>query len=168
MCLILKLRRSLLPYYSVNICDPTPMTTVVETSHVVGTEHTDGLRLAYLPKYCDASSETFQADDDDDLRALHRDAAAHRPGLHRRGRRRLDRPARPARRARARPRARPPHGPVWPGVEGLGLASASQVYPRLLNGDSIVRLAEQVAAETSERLALPGTPASATPVAAAA
>jgi len=60
VCLILKLRRSLLPYYSVNICDPTPMTTVVETSHVVGTEHTDGLHLAYLPKYCDASSETFQ------------------------------------------------------------------------------------------------------------
>ena len=58
--------------------------------------------------------------------------------------------------------------PCGPASEGLGLASASQVYPRLLNGDSIVRLAEQVAAETSERLALPGTPASATPVAAAA
>jgi hypothetical protein len=33
------------------------------------------------------------------------------------------------------------------------------VYPRLLNGDSIVRLAEQVANETSTRLALPGKPA---------
>ena len=35
-------RRSLTPYYSINICDPTPITTVVETSHVVGTDHTDG------------------------------------------------------------------------------------------------------------------------------
>ena len=35
VCLILKLRRTLTPYYSINICDPTPITTVVETSHVV-------------------------------------------------------------------------------------------------------------------------------------
>jgi protoporphyrinogen oxidase len=168
VCLILKLRRSLLPYYSVNICDETPMTTVVETSHVVGTEHTDGLRLAYLPKYCDASSETFQADDatiyerftamlrrmvpdftDEDVVDWTVQRAPLVEPVHARGH-------------------APRTAPVWPGVEGLGLASASQVYPRLLNGDSIVRLAEQVAAETSERLALPGTPASATPVAAAA
>ncbi|MGH2841853.1 MAG: FAD-dependent oxidoreductase, partial [Solirubrobacteraceae bacterium] len=42
VCLVLKVRRSLTPYYAVNICDPTPITTVVETSHVLGTEHTDG------------------------------------------------------------------------------------------------------------------------------
>ena len=63
VCLVLKLRRSLLPYYSVNICDPTPITTVVETSHVVGTEHTDGLRLVYLPKYCEAGAPEFREDD---------------------------------------------------------------------------------------------------------
>ena len=41
VCLVLKVRSDcVLPYYSVNICDPTPMTTVVETSHVVGTDHT--------------------------------------------------------------------------------------------------------------------------------
>ena len=44
--------------------------------------------------------------------------------------------------------------PVWPDVEGLALASASQVYPRLLNGDSIVRMAEATAAEAIERLQL--------------
>jgi hypothetical protein len=48
----------------------------------------------------------------------------------------------------------PRTAPVWPGVEGLALASASQVYPRLLNGDSIVRMAEQTASEVSERLEL--------------
>lgn len=166
VCLILKLRRSLLPYYSVNICDPTPMTTVVETSHVVGTEHTDGLTLAYLPKYCDASSETFQADDatiyerfttmlrkmvpdftDDDVVDWTVQRAPLVEPVHARGH-------------------SPRTAPVWPGVEGLGLASASQVYPRLLNGDSIVRLAEQVATETSTRLALPATPAAAELVAA--
>ena len=61
---MLKVRRSVLPYYSVNICDPTPITTVVETSHVVGTEHTDGLRLLYLPKYCEASAAEFSEDDE--------------------------------------------------------------------------------------------------------
>jgi protoporphyrinogen oxidase len=167
VCLILKLRRSLLPYYSVNICDETPMTTVVETSHVVGTEHTDGLTLAYLPKYCEASSETFRADDrtiyerftamlrklvpdfsDEDIVDWTVQRAPLVEPVHARGH-------------------APRTAPIWPGVAGLGLASASQVYPRLLNGDSIVGLAEQVAVETSERLGLPGTPAAA-PLAAAA
>jgi protoporphyrinogen oxidase len=167
VCLILKLRRSLLPYYSVNICDPTPMTTVVETSHVVGTDHTDGLHLAYLPKYCEASSETFGADDrtiyerfTGMLRKLVPDFSEEDVVDWTVQRAPLVEPV------HARDHA-PRTAPIWPGVEGLGLASASQVYPRLLNGDSIVGLAEQVAAETSERLRLPGTPAAA-PLAAAA
>ncbi len=41
--------------------------------------------------------------------------------------------------------------PVWPGVDGLALASASQIYPRLLNGESVVGLAERVAGEALER-----------------
>jgi protoporphyrinogen oxidase len=166
VCLILKLRRSLTPYYSINICDPTPITTIVETSHVVGTDHTDGLRLAYVPKYCEASSETFRADDetiharftamvremvpdfaDDDVVDWTVQRAPLVEPVHARGQ-------------------SPRTAPIWPGVDGLGLASASQVYPRLLNGDSIVRLAEQVAGETCERLGLPGTPA--VPLAAAA
>jgi protoporphyrinogen oxidase len=155
VCLVLKLRRSLLPYYSVNICDPTPITTVVETSHVVGTDHTDGMRLAYLPKYCEVSAPEFSEDDQSiydrftgmlgrlapDFR--HEDVVdwtVQRAPLvepvHERGR-------------------MPRTAPVWPGVDGLALASASQVYPRLLNGDSIVRMAEATAAEAAERLALP-------------
>jgi hypothetical protein len=50
--------------------------------------------------------------------------------------------------------AAPRVAPVWPDVEGLALASASQVYPRLLNGDSIIRLAESVAVEAGRRLEL--------------
>jgi protoporphyrinogen oxidase len=167
VCLILKLRRSLLPYYSVNICDETPMTTVVETSHVVGTDHTDGLTLAYLPKYCEASSETFGADDrtiydrfTQMLRTLVPDFSEGDVVDWTVQRAPLVEPV------HARGHA-PRTAPIWPAVEGLGLASASQVYPRLLNGDSIVGLAEQVAGETSERLGLPGIP-SAAPLAAAA
>jgi hypothetical protein len=50
--------------------------------------------------------------------------------------------------------------PVWPGVPGLALASNAQIYPYLLNGDSVMGFAETVAAEVGERLGLPGTPAS--------
>jgi protoporphyrinogen oxidase len=167
VCLILKLRRSLLPYYSVNICDETPMTTVVETSHVVGTDHTDGLTLAYLPKYCEASSETFGADDRTIyerftamLRKLVPDFTEEDVVDWTVQRAPLVEPV------HARGHA-PRSAPIWPGIDGLGLASASQVYPRLLNGDSIVGLAEQVAEETVTRLGLSGVPVPA-PLAAAA
>lgn len=156
VCLVLKVRHSLLPYYSVNITEETPITTVVETSHVVGTEHTDGHRLVYLPKYCEASAPEFREDDQsvydrftamlarlspafdhDDVVAWTVQRAPLVEPVHARG-------------------TRPRVAPVWPGVEGLALASASQVYPRLLNGDSVIRMAEETAAEAVERLALPG------------
>jgi protoporphyrinogen oxidase len=154
VCLILKLRRSLLPYYSVNICDPTPITTVVETSHVVGTEHTDGLRLAYLPKYCDPDAPEFAEDDESIYRRFTAMLECLAPSF-----RHEDVVAWAVQRA---PLVEPVHArghrprtaPVWPGVDGLALASASQVYPRLLNGESIVELAERVAGEVGERLAL--------------
>ncbi len=151
VCLILKLRRSLTPYYSINICDPTPITTVVETSHVVGTEHTDGLRLAYLPKYCDPDSPEFAEDDETVYRRYTEMLAKLVPDFSHE-----DVVDWTVQRA---PLVEPVHAldheprsaPIWPGVEGLALASASQIYPRLLNGESVVGLAERVAVEALER-----------------
>jgi protoporphyrinogen oxidase len=147
VCLILKLRRTLTPYYSINICDPTPITTVVETSHVVGTAHTDGLRLAYLPKYCDADSPEFAEDDDTVYRRYTDMLAKLAPEF-----RHEDVVDWTVQRA---PLVEPVHAlgheprsaPIRPGVDGLALASASQIYPRLLNGESVVGLAERVAEE---------------------
>jgi protoporphyrinogen oxidase len=154
VCLILELERSLLPYYSVNICEPTPITTVVETSHVVGTEHTDGHTLAYLPKYCEASAPEFTEDDQSIYDRFTAQLARMAPDF-----RHEDVVAWTVQRA---PLVEPVHArgttprtaPVWPGVAGLALASASQIYPRLLNGDSVVRMAEQTAVEVVERCAL--------------
>jgi protoporphyrinogen oxidase len=151
VCLILKLRRSLTPYYSVNICDPTPITTVVETSHVVGTAHTDGLRLAYLPKYCDPGSPEFAEDDETVYRRYTGMLAKLVPDFSHE-----DVVDWTVQRA---PLVEPVHAlgheprtaPIWPGVDGLALASASQIYPRLLNGESVVGLAERVAGEALER-----------------
>lgn len=152
VCLVLKLRRSLLPYYSVNICDPTPITTVVETSHVVGTEHTDGLRLAYLPKYCDPSAPEFSEDDRSIYDRFTAMLARLAPDF-----RHEDVVDWTVQRA---PLVEPVHAlgheprvaPVWPEVEGLGLASASQIYPRLLNGESVLAMAERVAGEALARV----------------
>ncbi len=152
VCLILKLRRSLTPYYSVNICDPTPITTVVETSHVVGTAHTDGLRLAYLPKYCDPGSPEFAEDDETVYRRYTGMLAKLVPDFSHE-----DVVDWTVQRA---PLVEPVHAlgheprtaPIWPGVDGLALASASQIYPRLLNGESVVGLAERVAGEALERV----------------
>ncbi len=152
VCLILKLRRSLTPYYSINICDPTPITTVVETSHVVGTEHTDGLRLAYLPKYCDPGSPEFAEEGESVYRRYTEMLAKLVPDFSHE-----DVVDWTVQRA---PLVEPVHAlgheprsaPVWPGVDGLALASASQIYPRLLNGESVVGLAERVAGEALERV----------------
>lgn len=152
VCLVLKLRRSLLPYYSVNICDPTPITTVVESTHVVGTEHTDGLRLAYLPKYCDPGAPEFSEDDESIYRRFCAMLARLVPDF-------SDEDVVDWTVQRA-PLVEPVHAldqeprtaPVWPGVQGLGLASASQIYPRLLNGESVVEMAERVACEALEQV----------------
>jgi protoporphyrinogen oxidase len=163
VCLVLKLRRSLLPYYSVNICDPTPITTVVETSHVVGTEHTDGLRLAYLPKYCEASAPEFSEDDRSIYDRFTAMLARLAPDF-----RHEDVVDWTVQRA---PLVEPVHAmgheprvaPIWPGVAGLGLASASQIYPRLLNGESVLEMAERVADDALMRLTAEGGPPAGSP-----
>ncbi len=166
VCLVMKVRESATPYYSVNICDPTPITTVVETSHVVGTEHTDGLRLLYLPKYCDPSAPEFSEDDESIYRRFTEMLSKLSPGFRHEDvvdwtvqRARLVEPVH----ARGH---QPRTAPIWPEISGLALASASQVYPRLLNGESIVRLAEEVAGEVAGRLRTGDSLAPPAPVAA--
>ncbi len=160
VCVIIKVRRSLLPYYAVNITEETPITSAIETSHALGTEHTDGLRLVYLPKYCDPSAPEQREDDATIYRRFTDYLARLSPGFSREEvvdwtvqRAKL---VEPVHELHNEPWSR--IAPVWPGVEGLALASNAQIYPHLLNGDSVIGFAEQVAAEVIERLALPGEP----------
>jgi protoporphyrinogen oxidase len=160
VCVILKLPRSLLPYYAVNITEPTPITTAVETTQVLGTDHTDGLHLVYMPKYC-APDAPEQSEDDESLYRRFTDYLARlSPGFRREEvvdwtvqRAKLVEPVHTLSRGGVRP------APVWPGVDGLALASNAQIYPELLNGDSVMGFAEGVAGEVAERLGLPGAPA---------
>ena len=154
VCPILKVRRSLVPFYAVNICEPSPITSVVEASHVVGTEHTGGMRLIYLPKYCEADAPEHTEDDGALTRRFECMLARIAPGF---------RPEAVVERTVQRAKLvepvhalgqRPRVAPVWPGVSGLALASASQIYPRLLNSESVVRFAEDVAGQAKRRLGL--------------
>ncbi len=151
---VMTVRKSVSPYYAVNICDPTPITTVVEASHVLGTDHTDGLRLVYLPRYCDPDAREQTEDDESVFARFTEMLKAIAPGFDRSDvvdwtvqRARL---VEPVHALGAEPRV----APVWPRVPGLALASNAQVYPRLLNGDSVIRHAEDVAGQAARQLGL--------------
>jgi protoporphyrinogen oxidase len=159
VCVIIKVKRSLLPYYATNIVEPTPITSAIETSQVVGTEHTDGLHLVYIPKYCDPEAPEQSEDDESVYRRFTDYLAKLSPGFSR------DEVVEwTVQRAKL---VEPVHGlhsgpeprvaPVWPGVKGLALASNAQIYPHLLNGDSVMGFAEEVAGQVSDRLGLAGT-----------
>lgn len=157
VCVIVKVKRSLLPYYAVNIVEETPLTSAVETTQVLGTDHTDGHHLVYMPKYC-APDAPEQSEDDESIYRRFTDYLGRlSPGFGRDEvvdwtvqRAKLVEPVHQLRADRAPLEM----APIWPGLEGLALASNAQIYPYLLNGDSVMGFAEGVAAEVAERLEL--------------
>lgn len=161
VCVIIKVPRSLLPYYAVNITEPTPVTSAIETTQVLGTDHTDGQHLVYLPKYCDPGAPE-QSEDDESIYKRFTDYLGRlSPGFSRDEvldwtvqRAKLVEPVHTL-----RPGGEPRVAPIWPGVKGLALASNAQIYPYLLNGDSVMGFAEGVAGEVAERLGLSGSSA---------
>jgi protoporphyrinogen oxidase len=162
VCAIIKVPRSLIPYYAINITEETPVTSAIETSQVLGTEHTDGLHLVYLPKYCDPNAPEQSEDDESIYRRFTDYLARLSPGFSRDEvvdwtvqRAKLVEPVHTL-----RPKGEARVAPIWPGVKGLALASNAQIYPYLLNGDSVMGFAEGVAGEVAARLGLPGEPAS--------
>ncbi|HXS33815.1 MAG TPA: FAD-dependent oxidoreductase [Solirubrobacterales bacterium] len=158
VCVIIKVPRSLLPYYAVNITEPTPVTSAIETTQVLGTDHTDGQHLVYLPKYCDPGAPEQSEGDESIYRRFTDYLARLSPGFSRDEvldwtvqRAKLVEPVHTL-----RPSGEPRVAPIWPGVKGLALASNAQIYPYLLNGDSVMGFAEGVAGEVAERLGLSG------------
>jgi protoporphyrinogen oxidase len=66
VCEVLLLRRSLTPYYVLNLTDKSlPFTGVIETSNLTGRDEFGGHALVYLPRFRDQHSDLWSRDDDD-------------------------------------------------------------------------------------------------------
>jgi protoporphyrinogen oxidase len=151
VCSVLRLRRSVSPYYALYITDRrVPLTSVVETTHVVDPQRAGGT-LLYLPRYVLPDSPQLERP----ARDIHRDhlAQARRmlPGL-----RESDVLAWQVARAS---HAEPVHvlggrrpDDLFP-APGLAVATTAHVYPELVNGQSVIGVADRVAAELLRRLA---------------
>lgn len=149
VCLVARLRRSVSPHYALNITDRrVPLTSVVETTHVVDPEAVGG-HLVYLPKYVNPDSAELEKSTSDVRREYLGHLKAMFPDFR-------DEDVIASQVARART-AEPVHpvGSAKPdpfAVPGLVVASSAQVYPDIVHGQAIFGVAEQVAAGLESRM----------------
>jgi protoporphyrinogen oxidase len=152
VCLVARLRSSVSPHYALNITDRrVPLTSVVETTHVVDPEAMEG-HLVYLPKYVNPDSPELDKSSADIRREYLGHLKTMFPAF-----REEDVIAAQVARARV---AEPVHpvGAVKPdpfAVPGLVLASSAQVYPDIVHGQAILGVAEQIADGLDARLPAP-------------
>lgn len=138
-CVLLVLRRRLIPYYTLNITDSRiPFTGVIETTNLIDPKYSGGHHLVYLPKYVSAGSAFAQMGEEEITRRFigylqqmfpdltDQDIAAVRVG-----RERFVEPLHPVGQTDDTP-------PVVGEIPGLFLANAAQIYPQLTNGESVV------------------------------
>lgn len=151
ICLLLRTERSVSPYHTLNITDRrVPLTTIVETTHVVDPQQVGG-SLAYVTKYVDPSHEDLRRPEAELAAEYLRHARTIFPHLDGAGIL-----AQSLQRARV---VEPVHvlGQVgresdhFP-VPGLALASTADVYPAIVNGQAVVKVADQAVAGILERL----------------
>ncbi len=146
VCPLLVLDRPLTGYWTVNITDDSvPFTGVIETTAYIDPGYVGGHHLVYLPKYTAPGSE-WQARSDEEIKdvwlehlrrmfpSFHADHVryflVHRERY-----------------------VEPLHGldstslipPIVTPIRGLFLATTSQIYPGLTNGESVTRHARQAA-----------------------
>ena len=151
ICLLLRTSRSISPYYTLNITDRrVPLTTIVETTHVVDPEHAGG-HLLYVTKYVDSGHEDLGRPEEE----VEADYLAY-------GRMIFPELTDDVVLARRLQRARvvePVH--VLGGAKrlpdmfpapGLAAASTTHVYPEVVNGQAMIGVAERAVAGILERL----------------
>jgi protoporphyrinogen oxidase len=143
VCVLVRATRSVSPYYTLNITDRRiPLTTVVETTHVVDPAHVGGT-LLYVTRYVDPG----HADLSRPSAEVEADYIAHArtmlPGLREDviadvtvQRARIVEPVHVLDAGARIPKLAP--------LPGLVLASTAHVYPEIVNGQSVLGVAERV------------------------
>lgn len=156
--LMLKMRTSLSPYYTVNITDRSiPFTTVVETTRVIGPENLDGYSLLYVPKYVRPDSAYFQKSDAEiETEFLHHLKRMF-PNFH---------PGMICDRTVVRERAVEPIHGLGAGkniqaanavMPGLIQTSTAQIYPALVNCEAVLQVAKAAYAQICSNLGAEAT-----------
>jgi len=151
VCVLVRTSRSISPYYTLNITDRRiPLTTVVETTHVVDPDRAGG-HLLYVSKYVNRSHEDLQRDPDDVRADYLRHARTMFPAL-------VEEVILGSVVQRA-PAVEPVHLlggarrlPTMFPAPGLAMASTAHVYPEVVNGQAVLGVVEQVVPGVVERL----------------
>ena len=151
VCLLLRTTRSVSPYYTLNITDRrVPLTTVVETTHVVDPEFAGG-SLLYATKYVDPGHADLTRPVDEVERDYLGLVRTIFPAL-----RDDEIEAAVVQRARV---VEPVHLlggagrlPTMFPVPGLAMASTAHVYPEIVNGQAVIGVADRAVAGLLERL----------------
>jgi protoporphyrinogen oxidase len=144
VCLVMRLRRSLSPWYTLNITDRrVPLTAVVETTHVIDPERVGG-HLIYAPKYVNPDSPELERSTREIKEAYMGHVRTMFPGFSPGD----DVLASQVARARV---AEPVHTVGGDGrlpdmfpAPGLAMASSAHVYPEIVNGQAAIGVAERL------------------------
>jgi len=151
ICLLLRVKRSVSPYYHLNITDRrVPLTTIVETTHVVDPEYVGGT-LLYVSKYVDPSHPDHGRDPEEVERDYRRYAQTIFPDL-----RDDEIVSSIVQRARVTEPVHLVGGannlPDVFAVPNLALASTAHVYPEIVSGQAVTGVTERVVPGIIERL----------------
>jgi protoporphyrinogen oxidase len=153
VCVVARLKKSISPYYALNITDRRiPLTTVVETTHVIDPERAGGT-LIYVPKYVapdhpdlDRPSSEVKREYLDHVRTIFPALAPEDILASQVARARVAEPIHVV--GGHRPQAED----LFPAA-GLATASSAQIYPELVNGQAVLSVAERLVAGLLERVA---------------
>ena len=151
ICLLLRVARSVSPYYHLNITDRrVPLTTIVETTHVVDPDAVGG-HLLYISKYVDPAHPDHDLPAHEVAAEYMRHARTIFPGL-----RDEEIVSSTVQRARI---TEPVHllggarnVPDMFAAPGLALASTAHVYPEIVSGQAVCGVAERVVPGILERI----------------
>lgn len=151
ICVIVRADHSVSPYYTLNITDRRiPLTTVVETTHVIDPEWAGG-HLVYAAKYVDPAHE--------DLVRPEADVARDYLGYVEQMFPTLDRGAVQAVCVQRARMVEPVHTlggrkriPDMFPVPGLTVASTAHVYPEIVNGQAVIGVADRAVEGIVRRL----------------
>ncbi|MCB9455991.1 MAG: NAD(P)/FAD-dependent oxidoreductase [Anaerolineaceae bacterium] len=146
LCPMLLLKKSLMPFYVLNITDETiPFTAIVETTNLIDPQYTNGHHIVYLPKYLAPDNEMAQWPDDrvreewmkhfrrmfpDFDESLITEFWVHRA--------KYVEPIRPMNTLDEIP-------PMQTPVERLYMGNTVMIYPELGNGEAVTRYAAKIA-----------------------